>query len=96
MTDKSEILAAIHHAIDEINKQLPAEKRLPKDGSVRLDTTALDSLNMVNFLLSVEETCQLDCSLEIDLASALSSAGEVPFTNVTELADYILKNATPA
>jgi hypothetical protein len=96
MTDTTGILSAIHRAIDETNKQLPVDKRLPKDGSVQLNTTVLDSLNMINFLLSVEETCQLDCGLEIDLGGALSSGGEVPFANVTELADYILKNSTPA
>jgi hypothetical protein len=95
MTDKTEILSAIHRAIDETNKQLPAEKRLPRDGNVQLNTMVLDSLNMINFLLSVEETCQLDLGLEVDLGGTLSSGGEVPFGNVVELADYILRNSTP-
>jgi hypothetical protein len=93
MTEKSDVLTAIHRAIQETNKQLPVEKRLPTDGTARLDTGALDSLNMVNFLLSVEELCQLDCGLEIDLGGTLSSEGGVPFASVTEMADYIVKNA---
>jgi acyl carrier protein len=93
MKEKTDVIAAIYKAIDEINRQLPAEKRLVKDKSAVINTKALDSLNMVNFLLGVEEQLQLDCDLEIDLGASLSPTAEVPFTNVAELAQYVLKNS---
>jgi acyl carrier protein len=93
MKEKTDVIAAIYKAIDEINRQLPLEKRLVKDTSAVINTKALDSLNMVNFLLGVEEQLQLDCGLEIDLGASLSPMAEVPFINVAELAEYVLKNS---
>ena len=92
MNEKVDVLAAIYGAIEDINKQLPAAKRLTKDPAAALRPADLDSLNMVNFLLAVEERLQLDYNLEMDLGAAVSSSGEVPFKNVAELADYIRKN----
>lgn len=96
MSNKAEIINAIYGAMDGINRQLPPEKKLVKSETAVIDAKALDSLNMVNFLLGLEEGLQLDCSLEIDLAASLSATAEVPFANVTQLADYILKHANPA
>jgi acyl carrier protein len=95
MKDKTQVIAAIYRAADEINRQLPAEKKLAKDESSAINTKSLDSLNMVNFLLGVEEELQLNCGLEIDLAASLSPTAEVPFANIGQLADYILKHANP-
>ena len=93
MKQKVDALAAIYGGIDGINKQLPAAKRLTKDPAALISAADLDSLNMINFLLAVEERLQLDSSLEIDLGAAVSSSGEVPFKNVAELEDYIRQNS---
>jgi acyl carrier protein len=94
MIEKSDVLAAIYRAIDDINKQLPAEKRLEKDEAAVISTLALDSLNLVNFMVCVEEQLQLECGLEVDLGSSLSPGEGAPFTNVSELAEYVLQNAS--
>ena len=96
MNNKSDIVAAIFRAIDEINKQLPPEKKLVKNEDAPINTKDLDSLNMVNFLIGVEEQLQLDCGLEIDLAASLSPSAEVPFKTVAELSNFILQNAKPS
>lgn len=93
MNDKTSILSAIYRAIDEINKQLPPDKKLARDESAPINVRALDSLHMVNFLLGVEEQLQLDCGLQIDLGASLSPTAEVPFATVSELAGYIQANA---
>jgi acyl carrier protein len=93
MNEKVDLIAAIYGAIDDINKQLPAAKRLTKDPAAVISPADLDSLNMVNFLLAVEERLQLDYNLEIDLGAAVSSSGEVPFKNVAELEEYIRQNS---
>jgi hypothetical protein len=92
MKQKVDVVAAIYGAIDDINKQLPVAKRLAKDLAAPISAADLDSLNMINFLLAVEERLQLDSHVEIDLGAAVSSSGEVPFRNVAELADYIRQN----
>jgi acyl carrier protein len=93
MSAKLDVTGAIYGAIDDINRQLPAAKRLTKEPAAAINAADLDSLNMVNFLLAVEERLQLDCNLEIDLGEAIASSAEVPFTNVAELTDYIHKNS---
>ena len=92
MKENVDVVAAIHGAIDDINKQLPVAKRLTKNPAAPISAADLDSLNMINFLLAVEERLRLDSNLEIDLGAAVSSSGEVPFKNVAELADYIRQN----
>jgi acyl carrier protein len=94
MAERKDIVAVVYRALDETNKQLPAEKKLVKTETTVVDSTALESLNLVNFLLAVEEQLQLDCGLEIDLAASLSPNAEVPFHNAGELADYILKHTS--
>ena len=94
MTEKTDIINAIYRAIDGINLQLSADKKMSKDESAPINVRALDSLNMVNFLVGVEEELQLDCGLEIDLGASLSPAAEVPFANVRELAEYIAQNSS--
>lgn len=96
MNNRTEIIAAIYRAMDGINRQLPAEKRLVKEETAAINTKALDSLNMVNFLLGLEEELQLGSGLQVDLGASLSSTAEVPFGNVTELADYVMKHSSPA
>jgi len=93
MNEKVDVVAAIYGGIDDINKQLPAAKRLTKDPAAPISAADLDSLNMINFLLAVEERLQLDSNLEIDLGAAVSSSGEVPFKNVAELVAYIRQNS---
>jgi hypothetical protein len=93
MKDKTKITAAIYHAIDEINKQLPVENKITKDEKSSIIIKGLDSLHQVNFLLYVEEQLQLDCGLEIDLAASMSASAELPFTNVGELAEYVFNHA---
>jgi acyl carrier protein len=93
MKENVDVVAALYGAIDDINKQLPAAKRLTKDSAAPISAADLDSLNMINFLLAVEERLRLDSNLEIDLGAAVSASGEVPFKNVAELVDYIRQNA---
>jgi len=93
MNENDAVAAAIYGAIDDINRQLPAAKRLSKDLTAPISAADLDSLNMINFLLAVEEGLQFDARIEIDLGAAVSSSGEVPFKNVAELVDYIRQNS---
>jgi acyl carrier protein len=93
MKENVDVVAAIYGAIDDINKQLPAAKKLAKNPAAPISAADLDSLNMINFLLAVEERLQLDSNLEIDLGAAVSSSGEVPFKNVADLVNYIRQSS---
>ena len=94
--NKTDIIAAIFHGIDEINKQLTPAERLVKTEQTPLSGAVLESLNMVNFLITVEEQLLLEYRIQIDLAAALTPSAAVPFKTVSELADYILRNSSPA
>lgn len=57
MTAYDRACAIVYDAIDVVNRQLPASRRLPKapDTVIVGAGGALDSLGVVNFVLAVEE-----------------------------------------
>jgi D-alanine--poly(phosphoribitol) ligase subunit 2 len=86
------ILEAIYSAVDEINQQLPAKKRLAKSPDTVLfgKCGTLDSLGLVSLILAVEERIRDELDLSITLADerAMSQARS-PFRSIKSLACYI-------
>jgi hypothetical protein len=54
---KRKILHAILNAVDEVNEQLPADRRIPRDVATALVgfDGCLDSLALVNLILAAEQ-----------------------------------------
>jgi hypothetical protein len=88
---RSKIIELVFTAIDEINKQLPPRCRLAKnEASVIAGSDGiLDSLAILNLIVTVEGLVDNALHTSIGLASALmESEGQLPHT-VGALADLI-------
>ncbi len=92
MDQTSRILNAIYKAIDEINQQLPADKRLGKSPDTVLYSKSgvLDSLGFVNLILTTEDSIADEFGVTINIADKVAAKSETnPFRTVTTLSDYI-------
>lgn len=93
MVSKSEIIQIVYSAIDEVNLELPADRKMEKSPSEVLlgDEAKLDSLSFINFVMAVEKGLREKCGVTITLVTQDTMAsGQGPFQSVDKLADYIL------
>ena len=91
------ILDSIYDTIDEINLQDDQEQKLEKSHSTILlgKGSKLDSLGLVNFIVSLEENLEDNLDLELTLADQRAmNQDSSPFSSVKSLSEYILKLAT--
>lgn len=92
--DKEQIQATIFRAVDEVNLQLPPEKQVVKSLDTPLLAKAggtLDSLGLVNFVLTTEEFIDEDFGIMVNLADQKAISHEPsPYTNIAALADYVV------
>jgi len=92
MSTRDRVLLAIYRAIDEINRQLPADRRLDRDPATPLrgPTSRLDSLHLVNLVVTTEELVEEEFGRYLNLADERAVAREPsPFERVETLADYV-------
>lgn len=86
------VLSALLVAIDEVNLQLPADRRLTKAPDTILLGAGgkLDSLGYVNFVIAAEVALEGMLGEPVNLADAILSQpnGKAPKT-VGELADFV-------
>ena len=85
---------AIYETMDKINRQLPVEQKLTKSKETILfgGSSTLDSLGLVNFIISTEQKIEEIFGVCLSLADekAMSQLSS-PFRNVNTLIAYILK-----
>lgn len=89
---RAKILEAIYLAMDDVNVMLKPEKRLQKapDSPLYGKDSPLDSVNLVQFLVSAEQRLNEALGLELVLASERAfSRSRSPFTRVDLLADFV-------
>tara|TARA_B110001469_G_scaffold116057_1_gene121008 strand:+ start:107 stop:400 length:294 start_codon:yes stop_codon:yes gene_type:complete len=90
-TDK-EVLAVIYECIDEVNRMLPTRSKLTKTVETVLagDGGALDSLSLINLLVSLEEALKLKFGIEYFLLDeSLLSDPTGPYRSVSHLSKWI-------
>lgn len=90
---KSEIIALIYDAIDEINEEREGVSLLKKSpNTVFLASEGgLDSLGLVSLIVATEERIADVLEIELTIADAKAmSRKNSPFKNVDTLSDYIL------
>lgn len=85
------VRAILHEAVDELNLQLPKEKKLQKAEEAKLtgEGTVLDSLTLMSLLVSVEEKVASESGLELSLADEAANATDAMKTLGT-LGQFIL------
>ena len=90
MDNKAKIVEIIFDSIEDINQQNGTE--IPKNINTKIfgADSELDSLGLINLIVSVEQNVEDEFNIPITLADerALSS-DHSPFKNVESLADYI-------
>jgi len=94
MAQLDQITASLLRAVDELNTELPPDKRVPPDPDSLLygSQGRLDSLGLVNLVLAAERNIQQDFGCAITLADerALSET-KSPFQTINSLALYVAK-----
>ncbi len=89
-----EILEIIYESVDNINEDLPKNKRLKKSQDTVLYGKGgqLDSLSLVNLIVSIENLIEEKYDKDIILADEKAmSLKNSPFRTIKTLSDYIHK-----
>ncbi len=97
MPSDAGILEVLFATVDELNKELPPEQRLTKseDTIVFGHAGKLDSLGLVNFLVTAEQRLQDRFGVTIALADERAMSQErSPFRTLATMADYVQKLLT--
>jgi hypothetical protein len=82
------VYKALYRAVEQVNRTLPAERRLPAAPGTVL-SSGLDSLGLVNFIVAAEEELMAEFGAEINLADQQAMAQEPsPFRTLQTLAGY--------
>ncbi|MGH9689040.1 MAG: acyl carrier protein [Candidatus Acidiferrales bacterium] len=92
MPDTATILDVLFATVDELNKELPPEQRLikSKDAVLFGQSGKLDSLGLVNFIVTAEQRLQDRFEVTISLADERAMSQEKsPFRTLATMADYV-------
>lgn len=93
MENDKKIIGLIFHVVDEINQQLPKNTQLIKSTDTVLfgKSGVLDSLGLVNFIVSTEQKIEEEFGTTISLTDEKAmSQKNSPFKSIGTLADYII------
>ncbi len=87
---RDQAVTAIYEAIDELNPQLDGITLERSEETILFgDGAALDSLNLVNLVMMVEQNIMMETGEEVLLASeAAMSRKRSPYRSVKALAEY--------
>ncbi len=87
---REQAVTAIYEAIDELNPQLDGISLERSEDTILFgEGAALDSLNLVNLVMMVEQNIMMETGTEVLLASeAAMSRKRSPYRSVKALADY--------
>ena len=89
---KKQLLETIYKSLDEINENLNNAQKLIKDKNTVLfgKDGQLDSLGLVNFLVTIEQNIEDEFDVSITIADEKAmSQKRSPFRTIGTLADYI-------
>lgn len=88
---KPQILKILFDVLEEVNQQLPSDRRLEKTGDAVLygKGATLDSLGLVNLIVAAEQRIEDAFQCRVSLADERAmSQGKSPFRTVETLASY--------
>ena len=90
--EQETIIRVIFDAIDETNEQLPIDQKVVKSTDTVLfgKSSELDSLGLVNLIISAEQKLEEEFGVNLTLADERAmSQKNSPFRTVISLAEYI-------
>lgn len=94
MASQAAIIEIIYRALRNLNEELEEDKRVALAADTRLfgPDASLDSLSLVSVIVDVETAVADELGRAVSLTDDTAMKQEVsPFSNVTTLADYIVK-----
>lgn len=89
------LVHAIFNSIDEVNQQLPKERKLEKSVKVNFfkELEKLDSLNFIIFISAIEKNVSQEFSVNFVLADEkILEQKDNVFETIQSLANYIYSN----
>lgn len=92
MLEKEKIIKSIFLAVEEVAEQLPDNRRLEKNLDIILygQNGMLDSLELVNLIMAVENKISEEFGINITLADEKAMSQEnSPFRTLSSLYNYI-------
>lgn len=92
MPNTDRILGVLYAAVDQLNQEVPAEKRLTKTPETIVFGRAgkLDSLGLVSFLVLAEQQLSDEFGVPVSLADERAmSAERSPFRTLASMSEYI-------
>jgi acyl carrier protein len=92
MNESESILAAVYRAIDWVNEELPADRKLIKAPETQLlgAESVLDSMRLVTLIVTTEREIEETFGIALTLADERALSMEAsPFQSVKSLADYV-------
>ena len=92
MSDNDKVIQTIFEVIEEINPGIPESRRLNKSPDTVLfgEGGSLDSLGLVNFIVTTEQKIQESFGVTVVLADEKAmSLRNSPFRTVQTLAEYV-------
>jgi hypothetical protein len=90
--EREQALQLVYDAIDVVNRQLPASRRLVKSPKTVIvgPSGSLDSLGIVNFVITLEERAGEILSTPVELLNGTALIDEnSPFQTVDTLARFL-------
>jgi len=97
--NKEDILRVMFRVIDEINETQPPNQILAKSIETHLfdKQGKLDSIGLVNFIVSLEQAVADEFGLAVTLADEKAFSRQTsPFRTVDSLADYVMEHLQSA
>jgi acyl carrier protein len=91
MSNRDKILAIVYSAIDQVNDQLPKEKKISKSLETALfgRQGELDSFSLVNFIAAFEQKMDQELDYVVNLTDEEALAQEIsPLATVSTLIAY--------
>jgi acyl carrier protein len=90
-SEEGAVVAAIYKAIDNLNAQRPAKKRLKKEVSTGLydDKGDINSIELVTMVVAVEQAVEKSFGVTLTLADKAFSQKQSPFKTVGALAAFV-------
>ena len=92
--EKDKIVVEIQATVDELNELLDDSEKVDKNLETELfgQNSPLDSMGLVNFVVTLEERLASNLGLNVQLAnSELMSSSDTPVKSISELAVFIEK-----
>lgn len=83
---------ALAEAVEEMNRQLPADRPLGTDPEVVLagEGGVLDSLGLLGFLVAVEQRIEAQCDVQLGLVGADLTGDEGPLASMGTFSRYLI------